>query len=95
MLVVHYLGVDHAGHTQGAGGPAMAAKLRQLDSQIRQARANQLCRCVCGEYKRIQMQQDPAQLLLGWQPPEVFNTLFSILRVCQHAIAANCHVPCI
>ena len=41
MLVVHYLGVDHVGHTQGAGGPAMAAKLRQLDSQIRQARANQ------------------------------------------------------
>lgn len=41
VLVVHYLGVDHAGHTQGAGAPAMAAKLRQLDSQIRQARANQ------------------------------------------------------
>ncbi|KAK9833550.1 hypothetical protein WJX81_004970 [Elliptochloris bilobata] len=37
VLVVHYLGVDHAGHSHGTRGPAMTAKLRQLDAQIRQA----------------------------------------------------------
>lgn len=49
-----------------------------------------------GAYRRTRMQQDPAQSLTGWQPPTVFNksTLFCILRVCQHAIAANSHTPC-
>ena len=36
VLVAHYLGVDHAGHSQGIGGPAMAAKLHQLNSHILQ-----------------------------------------------------------
>ena len=36
VLVAHYLGVDHAGHSQGISGPAMTAKLHQLNSHILQ-----------------------------------------------------------
>ena len=36
MLVAHYLGVDHAGHSQGISGPAMTAKLRQLNLHMQQ-----------------------------------------------------------
>lgn len=28
LLVAHYLGVDHCGHSHGVGSPQMAAKLR-------------------------------------------------------------------
>ena len=28
LLVAHYLGVDHCGHTHGVASPEMAAKLR-------------------------------------------------------------------
>ena len=45
MLVAHYLGVDHAGHSQGIGGQAMTAKLRQLDWHVQQVglAASPLC----------------------------------------------------
>lgn len=33
-LIVHYLGVDHAGHSFGAGSNRMAQKLHQMDDQI-------------------------------------------------------------
>ncbi|KAI5864667.1 hypothetical protein GGS23DRAFT_561291 [Durotheca rogersii] len=35
VLIGHFLGVDHAGHRYGPNHPAMAAKLRQMDSFIR------------------------------------------------------------
>ena len=34
LVVAHYLGVDHVGHTHGPGHPAMAAKLTQLDASL-------------------------------------------------------------
>jgi predicted AlkP superfamily pyrophosphatase or phosphodiesterase len=43
VLVAHYLGVDHVGHVHGAAGPAVTAKLRQLDAHIRQARRSPAC----------------------------------------------------
>ncbi|GFH07713.1 uncharacterized protein HaLaN_02552, partial [Haematococcus lacustris] len=36
LLAVHYLGVDHAGHSHGVNSPAMALKLQQLDRQVEQ-----------------------------------------------------------
>jgi phosphatidylinositol glycan class O len=45
VLIAHYLGVDHAGHTYGVVSKQMEAKLDQMDSQISQ---------VIGE-RRIQM----------------------------------------
>lgn len=36
LLVGHYLGVDHAGHTDNVASPAMTAKLAQLDAQVHQ-----------------------------------------------------------
>ncbi len=41
MLVGHYLGVDHAGHTDDVFAPSMAAKLAQMDAQLAQ-----VCRLV-------------------------------------------------
>jgi GPI ethanolamine phosphate transferase 3 subunit O len=35
FLIGHLLGVDHAGHSHGPEGPAMATKLRQMDQFIR------------------------------------------------------------
>ncbi len=34
VLVGHYLGVDHAGHTADVHSPAMAAKLAQMDREM-------------------------------------------------------------
>ena len=34
LLVGHYLGADHAGHSHGVGSGQMAAKLAQLDAQV-------------------------------------------------------------
>jgi hypothetical protein len=36
VLVGHYLGVDHAGHTDDVFAPTMAAKLAQMDAQLAQ-----------------------------------------------------------
>ncbi|PRW57424.1 GPI ethanolamine phosphate transferase 3 [Chlorella sorokiniana] len=36
LLVAHYLGVDHCGHTYGVASSEMAAKLRQMDDHVRQ-----------------------------------------------------------
>ncbi|KAL4452193.1 hypothetical protein ABPG75_007855 [Micractinium tetrahymenae] len=36
LLVAHYLGVDHCGHTHGVGSAEMAAKLRQMDDHVQQ-----------------------------------------------------------
>lgn len=36
VAIGHYLGVDHAGHRYGPDHPAMAAKLKQMDTVIRQ-----------------------------------------------------------
>eukprot|EP00887_Chlorella_sp_A99_P003022 scaffold9.g3022.t1 len=37
VLVAHYLGVDHCGHSHGVGSEPMVAKLRQMDDHVRQA----------------------------------------------------------
>jgi predicted AlkP superfamily pyrophosphatase or phosphodiesterase len=34
VLIGHYLGVDHAGHTYGVVSRQMEAKLDQMDSQV-------------------------------------------------------------
>lgn len=34
VLVAHYLGVDHAGHTFGVSSPSMVDKLHQMDDQV-------------------------------------------------------------
>jgi phosphatidylinositol glycan class O len=36
VLIAHYLGVDHAGHTHGVSSKQMAAKLAQMDDQVSQ-----------------------------------------------------------
>ena len=38
LLVGHYLGVDHAGHTYGVASPQMHHKVRQMDDEITQVR---------------------------------------------------------
>ena len=35
MLIAHFLGVDHCGHTFGPDHPKMAEKLEQMDSVLR------------------------------------------------------------
>lgn len=35
VLVAHFLGVDHCGHSLGPDHPAMADKLTQMDGVIR------------------------------------------------------------
>lgn len=45
LLLGHYLGVDHAGHTHGANSAAMAAKLEQMDQHVAAVAGG---RCVCG-----------------------------------------------
>ena len=35
VLIAHFLGVDHVGHTFGPSHPAMAAKLTQMDAALR------------------------------------------------------------
>lgn len=37
LLIAHFLGVDHCGHTFGPLHPAMADKLRQMDSVLEYA----------------------------------------------------------
>ena len=37
LLIAHFLGVDHCGHTYGPSHPMMADKLRQMDSVLRYA----------------------------------------------------------
>lgn len=39
VIFGHYLGVDHAGHRYGPNHPAMAAKLNQMDREIREIMA--------------------------------------------------------
>lgn len=34
VLIAHYLGVDHAGHTYGVNSNQMSAKLQQMDDQV-------------------------------------------------------------
>eukprot|EP00878_Enallax_costatus_P014400 GHUV01015060.1.p1 GENE.GHUV01015060.1~~GHUV01015060.1.p1 ORF type:complete len:547 (+),score=125.93 GHUV01015060.1:308-1948(+) len=36
ILIAHYLGVDHAGHTYGVNSRHMSAKLQQMDDQVSQ-----------------------------------------------------------
>lgn len=35
VLVAHFLGVDHVGHTFGPASPAMEEKLKQMDAALR------------------------------------------------------------
>ena len=35
VLIAHFLGVDHCGHTFGPEHPAMAAKLREMDAVVK------------------------------------------------------------
>lgn len=46
LLVGHYLGVDHAGHTEDVATPSMAAKLAQIDSQVAQVLLSTHCHFV-------------------------------------------------
>ena len=34
LMVVHFLGVDHVGHTYGPNGPEMVAKLNRMDAEL-------------------------------------------------------------
>jgi ethanolamine phosphate transferase 2 subunit G len=36
VLILHYLGVDHLGHTDGRGSTRMLAKLREMDAVVAQ-----------------------------------------------------------
>lgn len=38
VLVAHYLGVDHAGHTYSVASPQMARKVAQMDAEISDVR---------------------------------------------------------
>lgn len=38
VLIGHYLGVDHVGHTYDMHSPHMAAKLQQMDQHVDQVR---------------------------------------------------------
>jgi GPI ethanolamine phosphate transferase 3 subunit O len=40
ILVGHYLGVDHAGHTFSVDSPQMRAKVLQMDSEIKEVRSS-------------------------------------------------------
>lgn len=44
VLVAHYLGVDHAGHTYSVGSPQMARKVAQMDGEISDVRPLPLTR---------------------------------------------------
>lgn len=35
VLIAHFLGVDHVGHTYGPSHPVMAEKLQQMDEALR------------------------------------------------------------
>ena len=36
VLIAHFLGVDHVGHTFGPSHPAMESKLTQMDRALRE-----------------------------------------------------------
>lgn len=38
LLIGHYLGVDHVGHTYDVHSPHMAAKLQQMNQHVAQVR---------------------------------------------------------
>lgn len=38
ILVAHYLGVDHAGHTFNVQSPEMLAKVQQADAELLEVR---------------------------------------------------------
>ena len=40
ILVAHYLGVDHAGHTYAVESPQMKKKVQQMDAEIVDVRAS-------------------------------------------------------
>lgn len=40
VLIAHFLGVDHVGHTYGPSHPAMASKLTQMDHALREVVAH-------------------------------------------------------
>ena len=35
VLIAHFLGVDHVGHTHGPNHTAMTSKLKQMDKMLR------------------------------------------------------------
>lgn len=39
VLIGHYLGVDHAGHTHSVETPEMLAKVAQMDAQVVEVRS--------------------------------------------------------
>ena len=43
VIIGHYLGVDHAGHTHGVETPEMLAKVQQMDAQIVEVRMRREC----------------------------------------------------
>lgn len=49
VLIGHYLGVDHVGHTYDVHSPHMAAKLQQMNQHVEQVRCGDstapLCLC--------------------------------------------------
>ncbi len=47
LVIGHYLGVDHVGHTYDVLSPHMAAKLQQMNQHVEQVRCDDLqCPCI-------------------------------------------------
>ncbi len=40
VMIGHYLGVDHVGHTYDVHSPLMAAKLQQMNQHVEQVRCD-------------------------------------------------------
>ena len=47
VLVGHYLGVDHVGHTYDVHSSHMAAKLQQMNEHVEKVRCDVICVHVC------------------------------------------------
>ena len=43
LMIGHYLGVDHVGHTYDIHSPHMAAKLHQMNEHVAQVRCGLIC----------------------------------------------------
>ena len=47
VLIAHYLGVDHAGHSFGVRSRQMREKVGQIDGQLAQVAGEKLSMCTC------------------------------------------------
>ena len=58
LLIGHYLGVDHVGHTYDVHSPHMVSKLQQMNQHVDQVR------CACHKYMTVSV---PAQVTMFQQ----------------------------